>query len=88
MDNEVITKVVNKVSTLEQALAEQSQALTELRDILNEYVHEMQKTINEFGGFWTMKEWTEELLEDKLSECCGASITEAGEFCTQCREHC
>jgi len=35
-----------------------------------------------------MKEWTEELLEDKLSECCGAPITEAGEFCTQCREHC
>jgi len=51
MDNEFMTKVVNKVSTLEEALTEQSQALTELRDILNEYVHEMQKTINEFGGF-------------------------------------
>ena len=51
MDNEVITKVVNKVSTLEETLTEQRQALTELRDILNEYVHEMQKTINEFGGF-------------------------------------
>ena len=26
--------------------------------------------------------------ETNLSECCGAPITEAGEFCTQCKEHC
>ena len=26
--------------------------------------------------------------ETILSECCGAPITEAGEFCTQCKEHC
>ena len=26
--------------------------------------------------------------ETNLSECCGAPITEAGEYCTQCREHC
>ena len=26
--------------------------------------------------------------ETNLSECCGAPITEAGEYCTQCKEHC
>jgi len=51
MDYTTMNKVVDKVSTLEQALTEQSQALTELRDILNEYVHEMEKTIDEFGRF-------------------------------------
>jgi len=29
-----------------------------------------------------------ELLEDTLSKCCEARITEAGEFCTACWEHC
>jgi len=45
---------------------------------------------------WSMRMWRKghmsnnyiELLEDTLSKCCEARITEAGEFCTACWEHC
>ena len=50
MDNELLDTIINNLDELTVALKEQQNICIELQDLLAEYIHESNKTIQEFDN--------------------------------------